>query len=122
MQLDIKIDKKLPADLLRDVVDSRSRFALTRLSHELITVAVVLERETEREGGMVRCRVTGTLRRGGGLDAQVTDTKAATALSRCLARFRRLMVRRMTRSHSASRTRSPRLPGSAPLAASAVSG
>lgn len=97
MQLDLKIDKALPIHLLRPAIEHRARFALTRLHHELRVVTVVLERETAREGGEYRCRVSGALRRGGSLDVDTIDPLVPNAVGRALARFRRSVLRRADR-------------------------
>lgn len=97
MKLHVRIHKDISTPELRTMLESRARFALTRLSPRLREVTVVATRETARDGGSIICRVSGVLEGVGTLHVSRKDPNPRTAIDNALDRFRRATVRTFAR-------------------------
>ena len=97
MKLNIRVDKKLNNATLRNKLDTRARFVLTRLSPQLRSVSVTVNAETVREGGRTVCQVSGALERGGRIHVSGSETSPGGAIDLALERFRRTTFRALAR-------------------------
>lgn len=102
MQLTVVVDKKIAHPILRGSVESRTRFALTRLSPQLESVCVRVRPEGLREGGEIGCAISAKFIQGGMvyINSKAAHPQAAVALA--LERARRCVFRELDRRARAS--------------------
>jgi putative sigma-54 modulation protein len=85
-------------DAIREYAESRTRYAITRISYKVSSVKVILSDENGPRGGVdKKCQISLKMEGFNDLVVQEMDEDLYEAISRCTVRLRRVSQRKVER-------------------------